>query len=160
VVAGLLSGELDLALAPAGVALVPAGEAPASGTGAGAGASGTVRLLLERGSLRELPLIGGSLPEVGIDRATASARVVPDRLDVEALEARGPQASLAASARVGLRRPVEASTLEGTVRLRPERALPPALRQMLTAFSRPPDASGAFAYGLRGTLGAPSLRPL
>lgn len=122
--------------------------------------SGTIRLVVERGSLRELPFIASSLPEVGIERATASGRLDAGRLEVEGIEVRGPELTLTGSGQVALRDPLAASALNLTLRLRPDRRFPPTLQQMLQALARPPDASGAFGFVLVGRLGAPEMRPL
>lgn len=143
VAAGRLSGELRLSRPPTA-----------------ARATGVVQLRLEGGSLRELPMIASSLPEVGIERATASARLDGDRLEVEAVDLRGPEVSLSGSGQVAMRTPVVRSSLNLTFRLRPERRFPPTLRQLLAAVARPPDASGAFGFVLLGTLAAPEVRPL
>lgn len=143
VVAGLLSGEARL-----------------SRPAAGAPATGTLQLRLEAGSLRELPMVASSLPEVGIERAIASARLEGDRLEVEEVDVRGPEVSLTGSGQLGIAVPLARSPLNLTFRLRPERRFPPGLRQMLAAVARPPDANGAFGFVLLGTLAAPEVRPL
>jgi type II secretion system protein N len=122
--------------------------------------TGTVRLLAEAGSLRELPFVASSLPEVGIERASASARIDGDRLEVEEVDVRGPEVALTAAGHVGLVTPLGESTLNLTLRVRPERRMPPTVRQMLAAVSRPADASGTFGYLLLGTVTRPELRPL
>ncbi len=147
VVAGRLSGEIRVARPPA------PGGAPSRPTG-------TVQLRVDAGSLRELPFIASSLPEVGVERATASGRLDGDRLEVEGIEVRGPEVSLTGSGQIGLRDPLALSVLNLTLRLRPERRFPPTLRQMLAAVARTPDASEAVGFLLLGTLGAPEVRPL
>jgi type II secretion system protein N len=122
--------------------------------------SGYIRLRVDSGSVRELPMIATSLPEVGIERATASARLEGGRLEVEGIEVRGPEVTLTGSGQIGLRDPVVGSTLNVTLRLRPERRFPPTLRQLLGVFARNQDASGAFGFVLLGTLGGPEVRPL
>ncbi|HEX7127203.1 MAG TPA: type II secretion system protein GspN [Thermodesulfobacteriota bacterium] len=142
VVAGLLSGELRLS-----------GAAATRRTG-------YIHLRVESGSVRELPMIAASLPEVGVERATVSARLDRDRLEVESVEVRGPELTLTGSGQIGLREPADASTLNLTFRLRPEQRFPPTLRRLLGVVARAPDASGAFGFVVLGTLARPEVRPL
>ncbi len=152
VIAGRLSGELALASRPAAQAAARA-EPPR-------GPTGTVRLTVAEGSVRELPVVGASLPALTVESATARATLDGERLDVQALELRGPEVSLSASGQIVFRQPLSASTLTGTLRLRPERRLPPALRQLLAGLARNPDSTGAYGFVLVGTLGAPGVQPL
>jgi type II secretion system protein N len=155
VVTGRLSGEVALAREPAP-------GRPASGAQAASPPlpGGSMRLVLEEGTLRELPMLGAALPQLGVERATASARLAAGRVEVETLEARGPELSASVVGQVLVGPSVPASSVEATVRLRPERRLPPTLLRMLTAFSKAPDPTGAYAYSLRGPLHAPQFRPL
>ncbi len=149
VIAGRLSG--DLALRRPGRESAPT---------AGGGPAGAIRLALTEGSVRELPVIGTSLPVVTIESGSASGTLEANRLDVKTLEIKGPEVSLSASGQIGVREPPAASTLNGTLRLKPEPRLPPAVRRLLAAMARPPDATGAYGFLLLGTLGAPEIRPL
>lgn len=150
-VTGRLSGELGLRRP---------GRGRGPGLAAGSGPTGAIRLALAEAALRELPLVGASLPVVTIESGTASASVEGGRLDVKALELKGPEVSLSASGQIGFRGPLAASTVSGTLRLKPEPRLPPAVRRLLAAVGRTPDATGAYGFVLLGTLAAPEIRPL
>jgi type II secretion system protein N len=149
VIAGRLSGDLALRR--------PARDGATAGRG---GPTGAIRLALVEGSLRELPVVGTSLPVVTIESGTASGALEANRLDVKALEIKGPEVSLSASGQIGFREPPAASTLNGTLRIKPEPRLPPAVRRLLAALARTPDATGAYGFLLLGTLGTPEIRPL
>jgi type II secretion system protein N len=117
-------------------------------------------LALANGSLTEAKLNNGiALPPLHFDKAALKLNLQGGRLEVQELEANGPEVELSASGQIALREPLQDSVLNLKFALVPGENSPEDIQTLLSLL--PPPAKGAKADAARtisGTLARPRIR--
>ena len=116
--------------------------------------SSQLQLQLTELTLSGLKALGGENNLLPLGELTCSASGIGPRLNIEALQIKGPAVALNASGILHLGPNPARSIVNLNVTLKPEAGLAPWLRQMLSLLPATVQADGSYRFRLRGSLAA------
>jgi len=141
-ISGLLSGNIDVEIRK--------GESTAA----------KVEGQLRADDLTESDLVyaGTPLPSLGFDEATLKFSMQGGRVEVEELNATGPDMVVSASGQIGLRQPVQDSVLNLRATITAQEGARPEIKGLVSIIPRPKGSRANAPLPITGTLAQPRFR--
>jgi type II secretion system protein N len=141
-ISGLLSGEVDVEIRK--------GDASAAKIDG--------QLSVDGLAASELVYRGTSLLDLGFDDTTLKFSVQGGRVEIEELNATGPDLEVSASGQIGLRQPVQDSVLNLRATVTANEGARPEIKGLVSLIPRPKGARANAPIPITGTLAQPRVR--